>query len=298
MKYPTFQVDAFTNRPLGGNPCAVIFDADSLETAQMQAIAREMNLSETSFVIEPDPATSDVRARYFTPYSEIPMAGHPTIATIYALAEAGRIPIEGPSTNITLQLEAGLFPIEIAEDSRGRRTIWMTQLPPKFMATLPAKEVMPSFGLDLNDILAGERGPAPIQVVSTGTPQLMIPVKDIETLKRIKVDRERYLDLRTREDFFSVHLFCLGGITDAGATFARHFADSFEDPFTGSATGGMGAYLWHHELIDSPNFVAEQGHGMQRPGAANVEVLGPRDAIEGVRVGGEAVTILRGELEL
>jgi trans-2,3-dihydro-3-hydroxyanthranilate isomerase len=106
--------------------------------------------------------------------------------------------------------------------------------------------------------------------------------------------------LRERSDFFSPHLFCLQGIKN-GATFACHFGvppDIMEDPFTGSATGGMAAYLWHHGLIDSATFIAEQGHWMGRPGEAFVEVVGPRDEIETVKVGGSAVTVLRGELTI
>ena len=104
-----------------------------------------------------------------------------------------------------------------------------------------------------------------------------------------------------RDYFFSPHLFCLGGATPRGHTFARHFGvppDATEDPFTGSATGGMAAYLWRYGLIAGPRFVAEQGHWMGRPGHADVEVVGPPDAIETVRVGGAAVTVLRGELAL
>jgi trans-2,3-dihydro-3-hydroxyanthranilate isomerase len=129
----------------------------------------------------------------------------------------------------------------------------------------------------------------------------MIPVTDLAALGRIKVNLEAFTALRTSGDFFSVHLFCLEGVTTAGQTFARHFAsppDIFEDPFTGSATGGMGAYLWHYGLIDRPTFVAEQGHWLKRPGQATVEVIGPRDEIETVKVGGGAATILRGELTL
>ncbi|MBZ0300956.1 MAG: PhzF family phenazine biosynthesis protein, partial [Anaerolineae bacterium] len=102
-------------------------------------------------------------------------------------------------------------------------------------------------------------------------------------------------------DFFSPHLFCLEGVTATGRTFARHFGtppDTLEDPFTGSATGGMAAYLWHYGLIDTPSFWAEQGHWMQRPGVGYAEVVGPPDAIETVQVGGAAVTVLRGELML
>ena len=140
-----------------------------------------------------------------------------------------------------------------------------------------------------------------IQAVSTGTPQLMIPVKNLEVLQKIDFHATAYAQFRANADFFSTHLFCLQGLTEAGDTFARHFVeppDLIEDPFTGSATGGMGAYLWHYGLINQPNFKAEQGHWMHRPGLATVEVVGPRDDIETVKVGGNAATIVRGELTL
>jgi trans-2,3-dihydro-3-hydroxyanthranilate isomerase len=129
----------------------------------------------------------------------------------------------------------------------------------------------------------------------------MIPLRDHQALRRARMDAAAYNRLRAAGDFFSPHLFCLGGATPAGQTFARHFGvppDTLEDPFTGSATGGMAAYLWHYGLIQGPRFVAEQGHWMHRPGQANVEVVGPPDAIETVKVGGGAVTVLRGELLL
>jgi len=108
-----------------------------------------------------------------------------------------------------------------------------------------------------------------------------------------------YKEYHTGSDFFSPHLFCLEGVTAEARTFARHPGvppDTTEDPFTGSATGGMAAYLWHYGLIDPPCFIAEQGHWMDRPGQARVEVIGPRADIETVKVGGKAVTIMTGEL--
>jgi trans-2,3-dihydro-3-hydroxyanthranilate isomerase len=110
-----------------------------------------------------------------------------------------------------------------------------------------------------------------------------------------------YERLRASSDFFSAHLFCLEGVTPAGQTFARHVSpppDVFEDPATGSATGGMAAYLWRYNLIDQPTFIAEQGHWMKRPSQISVEILGPRTVIEAVKIGGGAATILRGELLL
>ncbi len=129
----------------------------------------------------------------------------------------------------------------------------------------------------------------------------MVPLRDHSALRRAIVDVEAYVSLRRDGDFFSPHLFCLGGATPAGDTFARHFGvppDTMEDPFTGSATGGMAAYLWRYGLIERPQLVVEQGHWMGRPGQGTVEVSGSHDAIESVRVGGRAVTVIRGELSI
>lgn len=293
--FPLLQVDAFASRPLEGNPCAVVLDAGSLTESTMQAVAREMNLSETAFVIPSDAA--DFGARYFTPAEEIPMAGHPTIATIFALVETGRMALTAPVTTISLELRVGPIQVDIhSSDGRVERIV-MTQKKPEFLSVYDPAAVLPVFGLAADDVLPG----VPVQTVSTGTPQLMVPVRNPEALRRATLQADAYKALRASGDFFSPHLFCVAGATPAGHTFARHFGtppDTMEDPFTGSATGGMAAYLWHYGLIDQPQFVAEQGHWMHRPGHAFVEVVGPRDAIETVRVGGAAVTVVRGQLEL
>jgi trans-2,3-dihydro-3-hydroxyanthranilate isomerase len=293
--YPFMQVDAFTTTPLGGNPCAILFDADDLDNATRQALAREMNLSETAFVVRS--SVADVGTRYFTPAEEIPLAGHPTIATIHALVETGRIRLTGEHTRLTLELKVGPIPIEIDALPGEPVHITMSQKAPVFSRIHDPAEVLPAFGLSPADLLPG----AVIQTVSTGTPQLMIPLRDHDALRRIRLDVPRYAALRAAGDWFSPHLFCLGGATPAGATFARHFGlppDTMEDPFTGSATGGMAAYLWHYDLIGEPRFTAEQGQWMGRPGIAQVEVVGPPEAIETVRVGGTAVTVIRGEVVL
>lgn len=294
-KYPFMQVDAFSDVALGGNPCAVVFEADGLDEATRLAIAKEMNLSETAFVLTP--TTTDAAARYFTPAEEIPLAGHPTIATIYALIDSGRLKLEGDYRKISLELKVGPIAVEIYAAKGVVQRIVMSQKKPVFLSTHDAATVMPAFGLRAEDALPGY----PIQTVSTGTPQLMIPVRDLDTLRRIAVQNGLYAELRAAGDWFSPHLFCTTGATAEGRTFARHFGlppDTMEDPFTGSATGGMAAYLWHHGLIDTPRFTAEQGHWMGRPGQAEVEVVGERDNIETVKVGGKAVTVIRGELIL
>ena len=293
--HPFMLVDAFTDRALGGNACAVVFEADGIGDELRQAIAREMNLSETAFVQRAPSA--DVGARYFTPSREIPLAGHPTIATVFALFESGRLSFDGAVTRISLELKVGPIDVEVhAEGNRAGRVV-MSQMRPEFLARYEPRDLMPVFGLSPDDAMP-EVAP---QTVSTGTPQLMIPVTSHDALRRIRIDVDAYAELQAGGDFFSPHVFALGGATEAGATFARHVGalpGGAEDPFTGSATGGMAAYLWHYGLIDTPEFVAEQGHWMGRPGKAFVEVVGARDAIETVKVGGEAVTVVRGELDL
>ncbi|MDX1522798.1 MAG: PhzF family phenazine biosynthesis protein [Anaerolineae bacterium] len=293
--YPFMQVDAFTDRPLGGNPCAILFDTDGMDEALMLAIAKEMNLSETAFVRRSDVA--DFGARYFTPAVEIPLAGHPTIATIFALIDSGRLTLTGDYTSVTLELPAGVIPIEIYASAGKVQRIVMSQNKPQFLATYRPADILPLFNLTEADILAD----VPLQTVSTGTPQLMVPLGSLEALQKIEMNIVAYKELRAKGDFFSPHFFCVQGISDAGQTFARHFGvppDTLEDPFTGSATGGMAAYLWHYNLIDKPEFVAEQGHWMGRPGQATVEVIGPRDDITAIKVGGGAAAIVRGELSL
>lgn len=291
--YPFYQVDAFTDRPLGGNPCAVVLDADDLSDETMLAVAREMNLSETAFVTRSDAA--DFGVRYFTPAEEIPLAGHPTLATTFTLVEAGRLQLAGAHTRITLEMKAGVIPVDIhARDGKVGQMI-MTQKRPEFLRTYAPDAVAPAFSLAPEDLLPD----FPLQTVSTGTPQLMIPLKHLETLHKTRVDVPAYETLRQSGDFFSPHLFCLGGVTEAGHTFARHFGappDTPEDPFTGSATGGMAAYLWRYGLLERPEFTAEQGHWMGRPGTARVQVVGPREDIEAVRVGGGAALVVRGEI--
>ncbi len=294
-KYPFMQVDAFTEVALGGNPCAVFFDTDDLDDQTMLAITREMNLSESSFV--KSSTIADFRVRYFTPMGEIPLAGHPTIATTYALVDSGRLKLTGEITHIHLELQVGPIPVEIQSENGQVKNITMTQKKPKFLQVYEPEDILEVFGLSQDDLLPD----VPVQTVSTGTPQLMVCVKDLNVLKKLNPNSKAYQELHNQSDWFSSHFFCLEGLSPAGNTFARHLSpppDIFEDPFTGSATGGMGAFLWHYGLLAEPIFIAEQGHWMHRPGQAKVEVVGSREEIKTVKVGGPAITVLRGELEI
>ncbi|MFN8377753.1 MAG: PhzF family phenazine biosynthesis protein [Anaerolineae bacterium] len=293
--YPLLQVDAFTNTPLEGNPCAVVLDADDLTPAEMLAIAREMNLSETAFVLRSEKA--DVRARYFTPAEEIPLAGHPTLATTQALLDTRRLMLRGDAMQFRLELNVGVIAVDVTARVDGPPIITMTQKPPQFLRIYDPAEATAAFNLTPDDLVPG----SVVQTVSTGTPQIMFYLRDHAALRRAHPDTERYVALRTSGDFFSPHLFAPGGITAAAHVFARHFGippDSPEDPFTGSATGGMAAYLVRYGYVNAQSFAIEQGHWMGRPGRGFVELTGTPGHIESVRVGGQAVTVFEGVLRL
>ena len=292
---PLLLVDAFTDRPFTGNACAVVLDAGSLSREVMQAIAREMNQSETAFVLGGTGTRFDVR--YYTPGEEIPLAGHPTIATTAALADAGRLVPSGARTEVTFVLRDGPISIAYEVPASGLPRVVMTQRRPEFRQTLDRAAAARVFGLQPADL----RSDAPVQVVSTGTLQLMVPLTSHEALRRARVDVPQYVALRAKESFFSVHLFVLEGATPRGRTFARHFGvppDHTEDPVTGSATGGMGAYLFHHRLVGEHDLVAEQGHWMGRPGMVEVHVEGTPEDVRSVSVAGPAVVVARGKLEV
>src|SRR5262249_39904338 len=178
---PLLLVDAFTDRPFAGNACAVVLDAGNLSRELMQAIAREMNQSETAFVLGGQGTRFDVR--YYTPGEEIPLAGHPTIATTAALADAGRLVPTGSRTEGTFTLRDG--PISIAYERDGARParVVMTQRRPEFRQVLDSAAVAPVFGFVPSQL----RADAPVQVVSTGTPQLMIPIASLDALRRARL---------------------------------------------------------------------------------------------------------------
>jgi PhzF family phenazine biosynthesis protein len=286
---PVDWVDAFADRPFGGNGCAVVHDGGALDAATCMAFVRETGLVECSFVGPSDRA--DARVRYFMADRELPFAGHPTLAAAAALAARG----QASAGRLTFETGAGIVPVDLAPDG----TVTMTQAAPVFGPELPAAEVAAVVGLQAADLAA------PAQVVSTGLPFPVVLLRDQAALRRARLDAAAFLRFRDgpaaglsgMEPFMAV----LGGATRAGDTFARLLLAPPlppEDPFTGSATGALGAWLWARGMIAAPRFTAEQGHWMGRPGSARVEVLGPRHAISGVRVGGRAHVLMQGELRL
>lgn len=292
-EYEITIVDSFTTERYAGNPCAVVTQAEGLTTEQMQAIAREMNLSETAFVTPS--RVADVRVRFFTPRKEIPLAGHPTIATMHALVEEGRFDVGGGAQRIAQELNVGVLPVDLSRREDGRVRVAMTQATREFHQELDREAFADVLGIEPPDLLAG----APPQVVSTGTRQAMIPVRSLAVLERVSPDLARLAELETAEGYFSTHVFALETHDPANRVHSRHFGPSsgvWEDPVTGSATGGMAAYLWRHGLVRDASYTVEQGHMMGRPGHVEVEVEGEGDTPTTVRIAGTAVTVLRGTI--
>jgi trans-2,3-dihydro-3-hydroxyanthranilate isomerase len=285
-------VDAFTTTPLAGNACAVVLDARGLDDATMQAIARETNLSETSFVF-PGDGEADFVVRYWTPNGEIPLAGHPTIATTHALHESGAIP--AGHQVVRLRMPAALVPVTVRPGAP--TTYAMSQPPPAFGATLPRATAAAALGLREDDLLAGVTP----QTVSTGTPQLMIALASIAALDRVEPNRHALFP-RDAHEWFSVHVFARVERDDDLKLASRHFADFGdikEDPFTGSATGGMAAYCARYDIVRERTYAVEQGMHVHRPGRGQVEVGGdPPHDIGRIVVAGPAVTVMHATMTL
>ena len=288
-------VDAFTTRPFGGNGCVVVHDAQALPLAERLALVRETSLSECAFMVGSDKA--DFGARYYLADREIPMAGHPTIAVAASLVDRGLVPLTDGRAEFTLEVGAGVLPISVRQGDAGI-VITMTQSRPVFEDFLEPSDIAEVYGIDAADIIGRP------QVVSTGTPFVITVLNSHEALRRARLDPARWRALNPSgagdNALLEPFLVTLKGVA-GGDTFARLLLAPplpAEDPFTGSATGCMGAYLWHHGLIDRPEFIAEQGHWMGRPGRAEVRVLGPRAAPTGVRVGGSGRVLMRGDVLL
>ncbi|TMM55445.1 PhzF family phenazine biosynthesis protein [Sulfitobacter sabulilitoris] len=287
MSFEFDWVDAFTDSAFGGNGCAVVHGGAVLPDDTCMAYVRETALVECTFTGPSDVA--DVRVRYFLASREIPFAGHPTVATIVALRHRGMI-ADGP---LRIETQAGI----IAAEVRGT-SVTMTQIAPVFGSEVAKELVAAVGGLEPADIIATPR------IVSTGLPFCITVLRDRDALLRARLDLDalgRYCAAlgQSADDMMEPFWVTLDGATQTGRTYARLLMappSPAEDPFTGSATGAMAAFLWAQGLIDAPRFVAEQGHAMGRPGRAEVEVLGPRDAITGVRVAGQGALVMSGKV--
>ena len=294
------QVDVFTDRVFGGNPLAVVFDADDLGDAAMQSIAREMNLSETTFLLPPTRPECAARVRIFTPAREVPFAGHPTIGTSWVLATEGLLP-QG-ATRFFLEEAIGPVEVELEGDPGRPSFLWMRHGEAKFGPELANRAAFAAaLGLAEADLRPG----APIRTGSTGSAFLFVPLRDQATVDRAALDVPRILEAMGEGPRLGVFVFAPDPDPKAGRVYSRMFAPHTsgipEDPATGSASGPLGAYLVTHGLVapaPSVNIVSEQGAKMGRQSFIHIKIAMRAGRIGELRVGGGVVPVIDGHLRV
>ena len=306
-RYRFIQLDVFTDQLFGGNQLAVFPDSDGLADAEMQAIAREMNYSETTFVVPASDPTALCRVRIFTPAVELPLAGHPVVGTAFALSYEGRVVstddgAERP-TGVRFQLGVGTLPVEVVFAEGRARFAWMHQPVPTFQAwTGDWARLAAALGLNSADIDA-ER--LPLERGSAGVPFVYVPIATLDAIGRASPAPELATILAASE-CHGASLFTFEAQDPSATAHVRVFVPVLgidEDAATGAAAGPFGAYLFRHGRIapDSSGRAQariEQGIEMGRPSRLEVVVAGAADAIQDVRVGGQAVVVATGELLL
>jgi trans-2,3-dihydro-3-hydroxyanthranilate isomerase len=299
-----YQADVFTSQPFGGNPVAVFPDAESLTDDELQQVAREMNLSETVFVFPPADKAAVVKLRIFTPTQEIPFAGHPVLGTFFVLAELGMISVKGSMTCVMQECNIGLFPVELhAEDGQVERVV-MTQPKPEFLGAVDEMEdlykIASALGLPKH-VIADMKWP--IEVVSTGLPVLIVPVRTLTAVRSIRPDASAIMDVCRRFGANGIMAFTTVTVEPSATVHTRMFAPSIgilEDPATGSASGALGAYLVQHGVVDvapTTEIVVEQGYEIERPSQILVRVESDDDVIQTIKVGGQCVMVVEGTLK-
>jgi PhzF family phenazine biosynthesis protein len=282
-------VDAFTSTPLEGNPAAVV-DGDGLSAETMQRIALNQHLSETVFLLPPESRGNHARLRIFTPGTELPFAGHPTIASSHILISEGRVSLTGDEP-LRLETGAGLIPVQVGGGEQPLYT--MTQVAPQFRPSeISAATVAAAIGLPAEDVVR-------VEWVSTGIFWLIAQVASLDAMLRVQPDMMALMKVPQ-----GLSIFCIGAQSSGADIHVRSFAPEagvWEDPVTGSSNGCIAAFVAKHALLPARDgelrYVAEQGIEMGQPGRVHLRVTGPPDALS-VQVGGSAVTVLRGELLL
>ena len=286
-------VDVFAEQKYSGNQLAVFRNAADLSTEEMQTIAREMNFSETTFILSDEPQGGSYDVCIFTPGKELPFAGHPTLGTASVIQQEI---IGQPVEQVTLNLQVGQIPVTFGGD-----ILWMKQVAPQFGETLEIDQLAPVLNLDESDF-----DPRfPIEEVSTGLPHIIVPLKTMDGLKRARVDSERYFDLIENTWAKPIMIFCPGGYNEEQDLGVRMFAECFgiaEDPATGSGSGCLAGYLVRHRYFGTSarrtgrniDIRTGQGYEVNRPSTLYLKAATKEDSIE-VHVGGKVAKIAVGE---
>jgi trans-2,3-dihydro-3-hydroxyanthranilate isomerase len=309
--YRFVQLDVFTDKAFSGNPLAVFPEAEGLSSDRMMQIAREMNLSETVFVLHPNAGQLEVlrRLRIFTPAREIPFAGHPIVGTWIALAREGVVPLPDGGDGwrrIYHEVGIGVLPVDIEFKDGQPVQVVMTQGAFEILDEIDdvdeQAEVARALGIAREDLDEG----LPIQIITTGLSCMAVPVRSLADLRDCRINATLLADIYTRHGGIGCLAFTRETLEiGAARAHARFFAPADnipEDPATGSACGALGAYLVHHGALtlepenDRYKFVIEQGDFIHRPSRINLDVKGQAGRVEEVRVGGPAVLVARGEV--
>jgi len=289
-QYSYVQLDVFTERPLEGNALAVFPDARGMSDAEMQAVARETHLSETTFVLPRDVKTErehGVRVRIFTTEEELPFAGHPTLGTAFAL-RAG-------ASKVVLDLQAGRIPVEFTEESGGKVFGEMRQVDPKINETHTREDIARVSGLGVEDLATD----LPIQTVSTGLAFAIVPVKTRKALEKLALDWKRVAEYTERREAKFLYFVTQECVDREARLHARMIFYNGEDPATGSAAGCAAAWMVANGVAQPDERVLiEQGLEALRPSRLFVRAGKEGDRVVNVRVGGHAVEVMRGELFL
>lgn len=305
MKKARFvRVDVFTKKPFGGNPLAVFPEAEGLTPREMQLLAKEMNLSETTFVLPASKGSgADFRVRIFVPDKEIPYAGHPTLGTFYVLAKEGRIKLKGPLTTVKMESLAGVLPVEIHSAGGKITKVVTVQKKPEFgriYRDAEAELLAKALTLDKSDV----HPKAPPQLVSTGLPWVIMLVKNRKAVERASGNASLFAEASKMmpKDVADIYVTCLDPVDRSSTTHSRGLSlvnrNIVEDPATGSASGCLGSYLVRWKLVPIERVTRitnEQGYEIGRPSKIDIKVGTSRKGdIESVRVGGPVVHMMDG----
>ncbi len=295
--YRYLHYDVFTDRPLEGNQLAVFPEPAGLTTELMQTITREMNFSECTFIFPPEAPGTNVRMRIFTPAEELPMAGHPTVGSTFALGQEGVI--KTGQRDFVFGLGVGPTPVEIEWKNGAMDFVWMTQGTPNYAGSIADRAgFAASIGLTDGDLAAA----AP-EAVSCGNLFLIAPLASRTAVDRVEVNRAEYAKVCGRAGLTELALFVFAIADDSDAQiYSRMLAPGLgvvEDPATGSAAGPLGCYLYKHQLLPREqlsHIVSLQGVRMLRPSRLHVSIEGRGADVTRVRVGGRSVRVGEGAL--
>lgn len=300
-----YQADVFTDEPFGGNPVAVVTDAAGLTDEEMQKVAREMNLSETVFVLPPGDQKAAAKVRIFTPKQEIPFAGHPILGTFHLLAALKKVPLTEPITQLHYECNIGIFPIELRAHKGQILRVVMTQPKPEFLGRMETPDSLldlaKALGMDRREIIDAK---FPVEVVSTGLPVIIVPVRTLTAVRSINPNHTLITELCARFGANGIMVFTTVTVDEFSTVHTRMFAAPVgipEDPATGSASGALGAYLVQNGVVEvaiTTEIISEQGYEMDRPSRIIIQVESDDDIIQEVKVGGEVVMVIEGTITL